>query len=86
MAYGQRVRKRHPEGGLSGLGISPSRRWVASTAAASSPGSFGIEASRARVYGCRGFAYSFSELVISTAWPRYITSTLSLMYWTTFRS
>src|SRR5919107_3188256 len=71
-ANGQRVRKRQPEGGESGLGGSPkiggrSRRirGLATGAAARS----------ARVYGCKGCSYSATVVARSTITPRYMTAT-----------
>src|SRR5690606_14430389 len=84
-ALGQRVRKAQPDGGDSGLGISPDSRmalawpWLACEKR-------GTAAIRARVYGCRGVLKISSRVPVSTTRPRYITATEWLRCRTTLRS
>ena len=67
MACGQRVRNTQPDGGATGLGMSP----FSGTATLSISGSgFGLAASSACVYGCSGRANSSAVGAISITWPR----------------
>src|SRR5215510_14649212 len=76
IAEGQRGWKRHPDGRLSALGISPvigfvwvrSSGWDGSAAAKS-----------ACVYGCIGRVHNASLSPVSTILPRYITAMRWLM-------
>src|SRR6266566_1645973 len=52
IASGQRVRKRHPDGGLRAVGTSPFKMIRSRLAFGSGTG---IAESKAWVYGCRGF-------------------------------
>ena len=85
--FGHRVRNRQPEGGLTGLGRSPSSRIRLRVALAWRGSGSGIADSSACVYGCAG---RLEQLVavgaISTILPRYITATRSEMCRTTDRS
>src|SRR5262249_5374100 len=79
----QRVWKRQPEGGLIGLGTSPSRRMRLRFIVGSGIGTAERSAS---VYGCRGLVYSSLAGAISTILPRYITATRVKMCSTPERS
>ena len=81
----QRVWKRQPGGGLTGLGTSPLRMTRLRLRSATGSGT-GTADSSARVYGWPGAAYSSSGGPISTILPRYMTATRSLMCLTTDRS
>ncbi len=83
-ARGQRVRKRQPDGGNTGDGISPSIRLLGSGRTVGS--GTGIDLSRMSVYGWAGRAYSVSAPATSHSLPRYITPTRSLTFLTTARS
>src|ERR1019366_2254385 len=61
IAYGQRVRKRHPDGGFTGDGISP--RKIIRSAGREKDGTAAISA---LVYGISGRRPSFSALASST--------------------
>src|SRR5688500_18562721 len=79
----QRVWKRHPDGGLMGLGTSPSSRMRLRFIVGSG---MGTADSSASVYGWRGFVYSSLAGAISTILPRYMTATRVEMCSTTERS
>src|SRR5689334_9122303 len=79
----QRVWKRQPEGGLIGLGTSPSRMIRLRLSVGSG---MGTAESNASVYGCFGFVYSSFAGAISTIFPRYMTATRVEMCSTTERS
>src|SRR6185295_15738377 len=66
-----RVWKRQPDGGLIGLGTSPSRMIRLRRTAGSG---MGTAESSASVYGCFGLLYSSLPGAISTILPRYITA------------
>jgi hypothetical protein len=81
-AYGQRVWKWQPGGGLSGLGTSPcTTRFSRRTRGSGTGTAF----SSASVYGCSGRRNSDTLSVYSTMRPRYITATRWLMCSTTAR-
>ena len=82
---GHRVRKRHPLGGLIGLGTSPIRMILSRFRANSGSGA-GTPDSSALVYGWSGSLYRSLVADRSTTLPRYITATRSLMWRTTLRS
>src|SRR5213078_1832907 len=79
----QRVWNRQPEGGLIGLGTSPSRMIRLRLMVGSG---IGTAESSASVYGCFGLVYSSLAGAISTILPRYITATRVEMCSTTDRS
>src|SRR4029453_13474010 len=80
---GQRVWKRQPGGGSSGLGISP-LRMISSRRA---PGSSGSAAEKsACVYGCFERSATSAAEPSSTICPRYMTAIVSLMCATAARS
>ena len=66
MTRGQRVLKTQPDGGLAGLGISPSRM----IRRRSSPSTFGTADSSASVYGWFGPRKTVSESPTSMIRPR----------------
>ena len=83
VTFGHRGWKRHPDGGSTGDGGSP----TTSTGVGGASGSgTGIDASSTLVYGCIGARYSSSLGATSHSLPRYITATRSLMFLTTARS
>ena len=85
IATGHRVWNTHPDGGFSGLGISPSST-IRSLRRSNSGSGIGMAERSALVYGCSGFSYKSSQFANSTILPRYITATRSLMCRTTDRS
>src|SRR5829696_8928246 len=82
---GQRVRKRHPEGGASGLGMSPSRTTRLRVRCTCGSATTAADKSACE-YGCCGEANSSSVAASSTILPRYITATRSQRYSTVARS
>ena len=72
----QRGWNTQPEGGLAGLGTSPSRMMRRRLRSVCGSG-IGTAESSASVYGCCGKSYSTSLPAISTTLPRYITATRS---------
>ena len=86
-ARGHRVRKRQPDGGAIGLGMSPSQD-DALSARAARPGSGTTAAeSSACVYGCCGRREAAPPSAPSRrSVPRYITATRSQRYSTVARS
>src|SRR5690242_20156939 len=83
VASGHLVWNLHPEGGLTGLGISPCNTILSLRAVGSG---IGIADINALVYGCNGLLNNSSLLAISTIEPRYITPTVSHKCSTTPRS
>src|SRR5215469_13635599 len=73
VAYRQRGWNRHPDGGATGLGTSPSST-ICSRRAESSGSGTGTADSRASVYGWTGCRYSSSAGETSTILPRYMTA------------
>src|SRR5690606_36195913 len=71
-AYGQRVWKWHPGGGVTGLGTSPCRIVFLRLIFGFGTGTAERSAS---VYGCRGHVKSVFLSAYSTMRPRYITAT-----------
>src|SRR5581483_8247737 len=82
---GQRVWKRQPDGGASGLGTSPSSTVRLRERCSSGSGTTAAESS-ACVYGCCGLRKSSSRGASSTSLPRYITATRSQRNSTVARS
>src|SRR4051794_5815322 len=82
-ARGHRVRNRQPDGGATGEGGSPttSPTWVDTSGSGA-----GIACSSRYEYGCAGVEYSRSGGATSQIFPRYITATRSLTFFTTARS
>ncbi len=82
--FGQRVRNRQPDGGWIGDGTSPPS--TRSSSGRIDGSGTGIAASSAPVYGCDGWAKRSSGAPTSHIFPRYMTRTRSLTFFTTARS
>src|SRR5699024_3973249 len=81
IALAHLVRKGQPLGGSNGLGISP-LRIICSRFCSMNGSGIGTADINACVYGCNGFRYNASLDASSTALPKYITKTRSLIYLT----
>ena len=85
VAFQHLVLKRHPDGGFTGEGTSPSNMIRCRDRSTFGSGN-GTADSSAFVYGCDGWLYTAFLLPISTIFPRYITATSSAMWRTTDKS
>src|SRR6478609_9521587 len=83
IAYGHRVRNRHPDGGSTGDGTSPVRTMRLRGRAEAITGTAEINAT---VYGINGRAYSSDAGASSTILPRYMTQIRSEICCTALRS
>src|SRR5690606_7299605 len=83
LAYGQRVWKAQPDGGLAGFGTSPPRMMRSRLTSGLVDGTADKSAS---VYGCSGRRYNSRASANSTILPRYMTATRLLICSTTDRS
>ena len=86
IAYGQRGWKRQPDGGASGLGMSPCEHDARAARAARPGRAPGSPTAAPRCRGASGRRYTSSAAPISTMRPRYMTAMRSLMWRTTARS